>query len=105
MSRASIQQWAKANLEVKGDSGKGPYPTWERMWIDNESCCTELRVFRLCENDIGADVVLCTCPGGYGANDEDWRGINMGHVTEVEEFIELWRWYRNQYGEPCPRKE
>jgi len=70
------------------------YPMWEETWCVED----EHKVFRLrlCGHDAGADIVIMSCPFGYGANEEAWNGANFGRAQSVEQIAAMYAWLRSK---------
>src|SRR3990167_10763906 len=83
-----IKKWADLNMIRNLD--RSLYTMWEKIW-----CChpqhRNLKL-RLCHHDNGADIVILSCPGGYGATDSDWDGINVGSAKSVEQIVAIYKW-------------
>lgn len=86
--KAQLLRWAKKNLKFVGHVF---YPTYEATMFSSKQ--HRLFRFRLCFHDAGADYVLMTCPGGYGALEEQWHGINMGLVKGIKDLRLLYKWF------------
>ena len=92
--KSEIAMWADANMER--DAKSKIYPMWEKMWIDDNACCTMLRKLRLCGTDKSADIVVLTCLGGYGGNEKSWKGVNLGQARSVKQIVKMFDWLEEQ---------
>jgi len=87
-SKDIVAAWADAHLTRQ--PGDSPYALWEKTWILKWQ--HHMIRLRLCQTDMGADIVLGSCSASYGANEDDWHSANMGHVRTIEPLQKLYDW-------------
>jgi len=101
--KKAIEEWADAHMER--DPKSTIYPMWNKTWVVRSR--HRLYRLRLCGNDIGADIVLLTCAGGYGASEGDWSGVNLDYAQSVEQIETLYKWLddKAKQGDPNARSK
>jgi len=61
---------------------------YERIWLGK----SQLYKVRVMVGFLSADIVLLSCPRGYGANEDEWRGLNMGNLQSANQLKLLDAW-------------
>lgn len=87
--RAQVKKWA----EQKGfecTMRYSPYPFWQHIWCVRDEHLNIM--LRLGENDVGVDIIIGSCSGGYGGNEKHWRKVNLGNAQSLEQIVEIYRW-------------
>lgn len=93
--RRDIAAWANEHMELNPDDSSH-YRYWSRGWIKDDQHL--LLKLRLCEHETGADIVVLSCPVGYGADEAHWNGVNLGYTRSVEQVEQLCSWLALQAG-------
>jgi hypothetical protein len=62
------------------------YSCYEREFFsEREAVCK----VRLLEVDSGYEIIVLSCPFGYGADEANWIGINFGVIDTKEEAVAI----------------
>ena len=83
--KSKLWTWAEQHMfRVETDI----YPMWEIIWFLHDK--HEMVKLRFMGHDNGGDIVILSCPGGYGAKEDDWSGCGVGYAHSAEELSKFY---------------
>jgi len=89
MRNPRIDKWCNKYLKLVVRNHIPIYPLWERVWcLPGQHLLVRLRVMG---SDFGADIIIASCSASYGAEEDDWRCVNMGHWTSLKHIKGYYR--------------
>lgn len=85
-----IREWSGKHLKQEEAYGQPFAGMWGKTWFKSaEHLLVKMRVV---EHDFGGWIILLSCSASHGANESDWKGINLGDIKSTQQLDRLLEW-------------